>query len=124
LGLAGSAWADAFLALAQWLGAAGGSGLRHLSPVAGAEAVRQTFLPLLSEIFALTVRLSMSGDEGIKKAVIRIGDAAGGVLAHVDEPRGRYATREKELQDALGQLRRARDAARTHWWRRRKALGG
>ena len=47
----------------QALTGAAAKGLRHLSPVALAEGLRQNLLPLLSEVFVLTVRLSLIGDE-------------------------------------------------------------
>lgn len=77
-------------------------------------------MPLLSEVMVLTVHLSMTGDEGLKEACTRVGAAAGALLEHLDERDRDYAKREEEMQAAVGQLRRARDAAAAPWWRRRK----
>jgi hypothetical protein len=76
----------------QALTGAAANGLRHLSPVALAEGLRQNLLPLLSEVFVLTVRLSLTGDEQIKEATVRISDAAGSLLEHADERDGDYRT--------------------------------
>ncbi|HVB41955.1 MAG TPA: hypothetical protein VNF47_04525 [Streptosporangiaceae bacterium] len=107
-------------ALTQWLAGGGAYGLRHMHPVAVADRIRSNLMPLLSEVFVLTVRLSMTGDDAIKLAADRLGQAAGGLVEHIDERDRDYAKREDEVQAAIGQLRRARDAAAAHWWRRRK----
>jgi hypothetical protein len=105
--------------LAQWVAAAAVHGLGHLSPVALAEGIRRNLMPLLAEVSVLTVRLSMIGDAGIKEATVRVSDAAGALLEHIDERDGDYRKRADELQAAIGQLRRARDAAAGGRFRRR-----
>ncbi len=62
----------------------------------------------------------MTGDETIKAATVRVTDAAGSLLDHLDERPAAYAKREEEVRAAVGQLRRARDAAAARWWSRRK----
>jgi hypothetical protein len=115
---------DVGYGLIRWVGKGAAKSFLHQSPVALAGSLRTTLLPLLSEITVLCVRLSMIGDEGIKTATVRIGEATGAVLEHITEPEARYLKQQEEVQAALGQLRRARDAAGAHWWhhgrRRRK----
>jgi hypothetical protein len=76
--------------------------------------------PLRSEISVMAVRLSMTGDEDIKAATIRLGDATGALIEHITEPDPEYRKRQEELRAAIGQLRRARDAADAPLWRRRR----
>jgi hypothetical protein len=111
---------DIAYAMVQWLGAGAARGLRHTTPVAVLEDLRRTLWPLRSEIVVMGVRLSMAGDEGIKDATIRVTDAAVALLEHIDECERDYKRRGEELRSAIGQLRRARDAAAAQWWQRRK----
>ena len=106
--------------MVQWLGAGAARGLRHTTPVAVIEDLRRTLWPLRSEIVVMAVRLSMAGDEGIKDATIRVTDAVAALLEHIDERERDYKKRGEDLQSAIGQLRRSRDAAAAPWWRRRK----
>jgi hypothetical protein len=111
---------DVAYTLVKWLGTGASKRLQHQTPVALADNIRRTLMPLRTEIAVLAVRLSMTGDEGIKAATLRVGDAAGALLEHITEPDPQYGKRQEEMQAAIGQLRRARDAADAHWWRRRK----
>ena len=112
--------ADIGYALVGWLGKATAKSLRHQAPVALMDNLRSTVMPLRTEIAVLAVRLSMTGDENIKAATVRLSDAAGALLEHATEPGLRYQERQEELRAAIGQLRRARDAADAHLWRRRR----
>ena len=104
--------------LIRWAGAAAAKSLPHQAPVAQAQGLRGTLLPLQSEITAMTVRLSMIGNEEIKTATLRISDATGALVDHITEPAAQHQEREEEVRAALGQLRRTRDAADAHLWRR------
>jgi hypothetical protein len=106
--------------LVRWIGMSAAKRLQHQTPVALVDTLRRAVMPLLSEIAVLGVRLSMTGDEGIKEATVRVTEGAGALLEHIDEPPAAYLRREEEVRAALGQLRRARDAAAARWWRRRK----
>ena len=106
--------------LVGWLGRGTARSLRHQTPVALADSLRSTLWPLRSEISVMAVRLSMTGDENIKAATIRLGDAAGALLEYIAEPDPQYQKRQEELRAAIGELRRARDAARAPLWRRRQ----
>ena len=106
--------------LIGWLGKAAAKGLPHEQPVALADKLRSTVMPLLTEISVLGVRLSMTGDENIKAATVRLSEAAGALLEYIAEPAARYLKRQVELRAAIGQLRRARDAADAPPWRRRQ----
>ena len=108
------------VALRQMAAAAAANGLGHLSPVSMADRVNRDLLPILSEISVLAIRLSMTGDEDLKQAT-RVSDAAGGLLSGIAEKETGYLEREAELQAAVGQLRRARDAAAAPWRHGRKA---
>lgn len=110
---------DVAYTVIRWLGAGVSKSLLHQTPVALTESMRATLLPLLSEITTMAVRLSMVGDKAVKDATDRLGSAAGAVLENVTEPPAQFAQREEEVQAAIGQLRRARDAADAHLWRRR-----
>jgi hypothetical protein len=102
----------------RWTGKAAVRSLPREAPVAQAESMRTTVLPLLSEIGVLCIRLSMTGDETIKDAVDQIGSAAETLLDHIADPQDRYAKSEEKVRRAIGQLRRARDAADARPWRR------
>jgi hypothetical protein len=106
--------------LVGWLGKAATADLRHQTPVALADNLRSTVWLLRSEISVMVVRLSMTGDENVKAATVRLGDSAGALLEHITEPDPQYQKRQEELRAAIGQLRRARDAAHVHPWRRRR----
>ena len=106
--------------LVRWMGMGVANRLQHQTPVALLDTLRSSIMPLLSEIAILGVRLSMSGDEAIKAATVRVTDAAGALLEHIDEESAAYAKRGEEVRAAVGQLRRARDAAAARWWSRRK----
>jgi hypothetical protein len=106
--------------LVRWVGMGAAKRLQHQTPVALVDTLRRAVMPLLSEVAVLGVRLSMSGDEAIKTATVRVTDAAGALLEHIDEGPAAYVKREEELRAAIGQLRRARDAAAARRWRRRK----
>lgn len=105
--------------LVRWAGKAAAKSLPSEAPVAQAESLRTTLLPLLSEITVLCIRLSMTGDEAIKDASDRLGSAAAAVLDHIADPPSGFAECEEEVRAAIGQLRRARDAADARPWRRR-----
>jgi hypothetical protein len=105
--------------LIRWAGAAAAKSLPHQAPVAQAQSLRVTLLPLQSEITAMTVRLSMIGDEEVKTATLRVSEATGALVDHITEPAAQHGLREEEVRAALGQLRRARDAAHAQLWRRR-----
>jgi hypothetical protein len=108
-------------ALTRWLAGGGAYGLKHLHPVEQADRLRQHLTPLLSEAVVLTVQMSMNGDQAVKDACERVGAAAAELVEHIGDEKPRdYAKREVELEAAVGQLRRARDAAAARWWRRRK----
>jgi hypothetical protein len=111
---------DAWRVARQLMAAAAVNGLRYNFPVNVADRLRDQLLPLMSEITSLAVRLSMTGDTQIHKAAIRLSNAATSLVQHMFERDRRYARRETELEDALRQLRRTRDAANARWWRRRK----
>jgi hypothetical protein len=104
----------------RWIGMGAAKRLQYQTPVARVDTLRCSVMPLLSEIAILGVRLSMTTDEEIKAATVRVTNAAGGLLEHIDERSAAYAKREEELKAAIGQLRRARDAVAARWWRRRK----
>lgn len=106
--------------LVGWLGRGAAKSLRHQTPVALTDTLRSTMWPLRSEISVMAVRLSMTGDEEIKAATVRLGDAAGALIEHITEPDPGYRKRQEELRAAIGQLRRARDAADAPLWRRRR----
>jgi hypothetical protein len=106
--------------LVRWLGRGAAKSLRHQTPVALTDSLRSTMWPLRSEISVMAVRLSMTGDEDIKAATIRLGDATGALIEHITEPDPEYRKRQEELRAAIGQLRRARDAADAPLWRRRR----
>jgi hypothetical protein len=109
--------------LVRWVGTGVAKRLQHQTPVALVESLRRSIMPLLSEIAVLGVRLSMTGDEAMKAATARLTDAAGALLEHIDERPAAFAKREEEMHAAIGQLRIARDAAVSPWWRRRKDSG-
>jgi hypothetical protein len=111
---------DIAYALVGWLGKGAAKSLSHQAPAALADSLRTTIMPLRTEIAVLAVRLSMTGDENIKAATVRLSDAAGALLDHAGEPDPQYQERQEELRAAVGQLRRARDAADAHLWRRRR----
>jgi hypothetical protein len=97
-------------------------GLRHQMPVSVAQSLRSELMPLTSEITVLAIRLSMMGGESLKDAADRISDATGSLVENLAARERDYAKREAEVRDAIGQLRRARDAAAARcWYRRRKA---
>jgi hypothetical protein len=106
--------------LVGWLGRVVAKSLYHQTPVAAADNLRSTVWPLRTEISVMAVRLSMTGDEHIKAATVRLGDAAGALLEHITEPDLEYQKRQEEMRAAIGQLRRARDAAAARPWRRRR----
>lgn len=62
----------------------------------------------------------MMGDPGLADGADRLGKAAGALIKHIDERDRAWAEREAEVQAAIGELRRARDAANARWWQRRK----
>jgi hypothetical protein len=95
-------------------------GMRNAHPVAQAEGLCRQVMPLLSEVTVLSMRLSMSGDEGIKAACVRVSTAAVALIENITERPHDYARREAEVEASAGQLRRARDAAAAPWWWRRK----
>jgi hypothetical protein len=109
------------VAVRQMVASAAASGLSYVSPVNAADRVNRDLLPLLSEISVLAIRLSMVGDQGLKDAASRLSDAAGGLLTGIADKEPAYLKLEAEMTAALGQLRRARDAAAAPWWRRRRA---
>ena len=115
---------DDAIAVVRQLGASAVvNGLRYLFPVNVAETVRTELLPLLSEIAVLAIRLSMIGDEGLKDAATRISESTGALVDGMVARERDYAQREAEVQAALGQLRRARDAAAARrWYRKRSAV--
>jgi len=106
--------------LVRWLGRGAAKSLRHQTPVALTDTLRSTMWPLRSEISVMAVRLSMTSDEDIKAATIRLGDAAAALIEHIAEPDPEYRKRQEELRAAIGQLRRARDAADAPAWQRRR----
>ena len=110
---------DAGYALVRWVGKATAGSLGHQTPVALTQSMRATLMPLRAEITTMAVRLSMLGDERIKDATLRISAAAGALLEHITEAEAHYTKHGEEMQAALGQLRRARDAAEAHSWRPR-----
>jgi hypothetical protein len=103
-----------------WLGRGAAISLRHQTPVALTDTLRSIMWPLRFEISVMAVRLSMTGDDDIRAATIRLGDAAGALIEHITEPDSGYRKRQEELRAAIGQLRRARDAADVPLWRRRR----
>lgn len=111
--------ADVAYTVVRWLSAGASKGLLHQTPAALTESMRITLLPLLSEITTLAVRLSMAGDGAVKDATDRLAGATGALLEHITESPAQYPQREQEVQAAIGQLRRARDAAAARPWRRR-----
>lgn len=110
---------DVGYALVRWVGKGAAKSLPHQAPVAQVDSLRATLLPLLSEITVMCVRLSMAGDDEIKAATTRVGDAAGALVEFITEPAAEYLRREEEIRASIGQLRRARDAADARYWRRR-----
>jgi len=117
-----TAGSDGTAVARQLISSAAVNGLKHLFPVNVAARVRTDLLPLLSEITVLAIRLSMTGDEQIKDAAGRIGDATGALLQDIGAREHEYAKREAEVQAALGQLRRARDGAAAGRWPRRRPV--
>jgi hypothetical protein len=114
---------DAMTVVRQLGASAVVNGLRYLSPVNVAEVVRTELLPLLSEIAVLAIRLSMTGDEGLKAAAARISETTGALVENTVAREREYAKREADVQAAIGQLRRARDAAAATRWPRRRSGG-
>jgi hypothetical protein len=112
--------ADITYRLAGWLGKAVAKSLNQQAPAALTDKLRSTITPLTTEIAVLGVRLSMTGDENIKAATIRLSAAAGALLEHITDRAPQYQERQEELSAAIGQLRRARDAADAPPWRRRQ----
>jgi hypothetical protein len=119
-GHASPAAIDVVYTFVRWLGAGAAKRLQDQTPVAAADNIRRTVMPLLSEVAALAVRLSMTDDEGVKAAASRVGAAAGELLQNITEAGAQYVKREEAVQSAIGQLRRARDAANAGPWRRRR----
>lgn len=115
---------DDLIAVARQLGASAVvHGLRLQMPVNVAQSIRSELMPLMSEIALLAMRLSMAGDEGLKDAASRINDATGALVENLATRDRDFAKREAEIQDAIGQLRRARDAvASRQWYQRRHRL--
>ena len=109
------------VAVRQMMASAAANGLSHLSPVSMADRINRDLLPIMSEIAVLAIRLSMTGDEGLKDATTRVTDAAGGLLSGIAEKEPGYLKLEGEMNAAIGQMRRARDAAAAPLWHRRKA---
>jgi hypothetical protein len=95
-------------------------GLRHQMPVSVVQSMRSELMPLMSEIAVLAMRMSMMGDQGLKDAASRISDATGMLVENLAARDRDYAKREDEVRDAIGQLRRARDAAAAQRWHRRR----
>jgi hypothetical protein len=94
------------------------NGLKHLWPVGVAETIRSDLLPLMSEIAVLAIRLSMTGDTEIKDAAVKISDAVGALAGSLVAKEKEYLRLESEMNAALGELRRARDAAAARRWYR------
>ena len=109
------------VAVRQMVASAAANGLSHLSPVSMTDRINRDLLPIMSEIAVLAIRLSMTGDEGLKDATTRVTDAAGGLLSGIGEKEPGYLKLEGEMNAAIGQMRRARDAAAAPLWHRRKA---
>jgi hypothetical protein len=109
------------VAVRQMMASAAANGLSHLSPVSMVDRINRDLLPIMSEIAVLAIRLSMTGDEGLKGATTRVTDAAGGLLSGITEKEPGYLNLEAEMNAALGQMRRARDAVAAPLWRRRRA---
>ena len=76
-----------------------------------AKTVCTELLPLLSEIAVLAIRLSMTGDEGLMTAAARVSETTGALVDNMVARERDYAEREADVQAALGELRRTRDAA-------------
>lgn len=114
---------DATAVVRQLMASAAVNGLRHLWPVNVAETMRSDLLPLMSEIAVLAIRMSMTGDQGVKDAAARLGDATGALTGNMVARERDYAKLEADVTAALGQLRRARDAAAARrWYRRRRSV--
>lgn len=107
---------DTIAVVRQLMASAAVNGLRHLWPVNVAETVRSDLLPLMSEIAVLAIRMSMTGDQGLKDAATRLGDATGALTRNMVARERDYVKLEAEVNAALGQLRRARDAAAARRW--------
>ena len=114
---------DDLMAVArQLMASAAVNGLRHSFPVNVAERLRAELMPLLSEIAVLAIRLSLTGDAGLKDAAIRVTDATSALVEGMAARERDYVKREAEVQAAFGQLRRARDAAASRkWYRKRRS---
>ena len=113
---------DLVAVMRQLLASAAVHGLKHQMPVNVAASIRSELVPLLSEIAVLAVRLSMAGDAGLKDAASRITDATGMLVENLAVRERDYARREAEVREALGELRRARDAAAARrWYRKRRS---
>jgi len=107
----------------QLMASAAVNGLRHMFPVNSADRARKEVLPLMSEVTVLAIRLSMTRDKGIKAASNSVGEAASGLLEHLADKDRDYSKQEAALQTAIGELRRARDAAAEPWWKRKSKAG-
>lgn len=113
---------DAIAAARQLMASAAVNGLRHLWPVNVAETMRSDLLPLMSEIAVLAIRMSMNGDQKLKDATARLGDATGALMGNMVVRERDYAKLEAEVNAALGQLRHARDAvAARRWYKPRRS---
>jgi hypothetical protein len=109
---------DAVTVARQLMASAAVNGLKHLWPVGVAETIRSDLLPLMSEIAVLAIRLSMTGDTEIKDAAVKISDAVGALAGSLVAKEKEYLRLESEMNAALGELRRARDAAAARRWYR------
>jgi hypothetical protein len=115
-----SAGDDAIAVARQLMSSAAVNGLRYLWPVNVAETIRSDLLPLMSETAVLAIRLSMAGDWGLKESAVRVSDAVGALTANMAARERDYAKLEADLNAAIGQLRRARDAAAAQRWYRKR----
>jgi len=97
-------------------------GLRHVWPVNVAETMRSDLLPLMSEIAVLAIRMSMAGDQGVKDAAARLGNATGALMGNMVARERDYAKLEAEVIAAVGQLRRTLDSAAARRWYRRRSV--
>ena len=100
--------------------AAGEAMLEELR-AAGSEAAGH-----LREVVLASVRLSLTGDEHVRRAAAHLAEAAGDLIAEItwlaadlaSEPPG--FDHAGAMKTAAGELARAREVATAPWWRRRR----
>ena len=85
-----------------------------------AEWIRVHLTPAVSAVTVLVLRLALGGDEPLRAAAERVGEAALAFPLHIYEPDAAFEECRQELAGALGELWSARAVSAAHWWRRRR----